>query len=689
MYLSRLYIENYRSIKHLDISFTEWKNVIVWKNNAWKSNIISAIDLVLWESSPTYNKSNNVLETDFYGWISKNQELLITCEIIIQKWENPFNESTWKSFILQEKWRDFKTNELNSKIIKSILWFFELEENDFGKRFKKRWLGYRKNDYEELSWVEKFIFTFEAKYIWWIINKNLICLYEQDSSFWIISGNWIRETLIQSAIIPSFRDPSTQLKISNWWWYWKILREKIKTTKDLEVAFDWVNKASEWIFSSVTADVFDSKLSTAFPGTKARFSLAPLNQDIYKQALIYIDDWFESTLQSKWSWIQSAVIISLFDYYIKYIVDRNGSALLAVEEPELFLHPHGRRVIAHRLDQFIWAWTDKKNQVIVTTHASEFISVANNNLNLISVRKEWWETKANNYNFWDDKKIKQILLRPQNTELFFADFVILTEDAKLFIEEIAREMGRENPVLWENWLNDNNISVVNSGWKQDFWKFAKICEELRISYLIFADFDFIRWWVAEFYTQMSNITSFKTNKDKLNWLSWRIVPSVEFIAKRLEDLSGSSKTQEEKEKEARKYKRLDQIDIKSQKIVQEDLLPILAENNIYLLNWELENLYKSWKLPSTSKEQWVIETLGNLDGTNKLSDFISDIDIRKILDLVIENKWIKIDNPVEEKTQLVEKSIAKPIIALEDEENYYRFQSWIEDDSNIHDFPFK
>lgn len=68
MYLSRLYIRNYRSIKEIDLDFKKWKNVIVWRNNAWKSNIIKALDLVLWErNSPTYNKSENIIESDFFN----------------------------------------------------------------------------------------------------------------------------------------------------------------------------------------------------------------------------------------------------------------------------------------------------------------------------------------------------------------------------------------------------------------------------------------------------------------------------------------------------------------------------------------------------------------------------------------------------------------------------------------------
>ena len=66
MHLSRLYIENYRSIEKIDLKFERGKNVIVGRNNSGKSNILKAIDLVLGEYSPTYNKSENIVESDFF-----------------------------------------------------------------------------------------------------------------------------------------------------------------------------------------------------------------------------------------------------------------------------------------------------------------------------------------------------------------------------------------------------------------------------------------------------------------------------------------------------------------------------------------------------------------------------------------------------------------------------------------------
>lgn len=78
MHLSRLYIKNYRSIKELDLTFGKGKNVLVGRNNAGKSNIIRAINLILGETVPTYAKSENITENDFYSWKEEREGSIIT-----------------------------------------------------------------------------------------------------------------------------------------------------------------------------------------------------------------------------------------------------------------------------------------------------------------------------------------------------------------------------------------------------------------------------------------------------------------------------------------------------------------------------------------------------------------------------------------------------------------------------------
>src|SRR5712671_5085725 len=90
MYLSRLYIKNYRSIHELDLRFAKGKNVIIGRNNAGKSNIVKALDIVLGERTPTYPKLDNITENDFYSWkegsngetiCRSSNDLFIWCEL--------------------------------------------------------------------------------------------------------------------------------------------------------------------------------------------------------------------------------------------------------------------------------------------------------------------------------------------------------------------------------------------------------------------------------------------------------------------------------------------------------------------------------------------------------------------------------------------------------------------------------
>lgn len=87
MYLSKLIVSNFRSINYTEINFNKGKNIIVGRNNSGKSNIIRAIDLILGESSPTYARSENITEIDFFTWKEKdpqgNEVLKISDELFI------------------------------------------------------------------------------------------------------------------------------------------------------------------------------------------------------------------------------------------------------------------------------------------------------------------------------------------------------------------------------------------------------------------------------------------------------------------------------------------------------------------------------------------------------------------------------------------------------------------------------
>jgi len=518
MYLSRVVINNYRSIKSLDLSFAKGKNVIVGRNNSGKSNIVKAIDLLLGEYQPDYQKSENISESDFFmkddsenGGKIQESEIFIFCQLTKDEGESlnwneiencrgyarRVDDKMWRSG--RNTWTDF-TIELSEfgETERGLIFEHDYEDNPgvFDKSKQTLWVDNGiKNQVKfktELEGVCQFAFAFQAVLDEGIIQKKFRMLYRssEDEEWHVCFHSPIRNALIQSAIMPSFRDPQNQLRINNWTWYGKLLKASIDTSnKKLQAAFEEVKKISAEVFAGLQTKVGDSKVKIAFPDTKISFQFNPdTKHDVHKGALIYVDDGCNSLLQDKGSGIQSAIIIGLFHFYVTEVAHLSGS-LLAIEEPELYLHPHARRVLSSRLDDFVEGGA---NQVIITTHSAEFVATADKNLNIIVVSKNTETgTCAQNARF-DTSNDRRLLVKKQNAEMFFSDLTILVEGAdKYLLEVTAEEYGaiRKLPE-GKGWLDAANISVISANGKNEFWKYAGKLGELGIAWVVLADFDF-------------------------------------------------------------------------------------------------------------------------------------------------------------------------------------------------------
>lgn len=623
MYLSKLHIENYRSIQKLDLEFSKGKNVIVGKNNAGKSNIIRAIDLILGEKSPTWDKLDNITDTDFFE-ANINNEIFIWCELLREENELlDLSESKGVFYGLKKK---NGISGIEKKKIdfasKNDIFEFCSEEGQIRceEYYYKIWIGAKsyckgRGFNQEFAKIDNFAFAFRCKKEGDKYNKEIMFFYRKKTDsdwFFGINAN-LRNELLQSAIIPSFRDPKDQLKISNYTWYGKLLKKYIKNdSPELSTAFDNVKNASNKLFEDLQTEVCSEETKIAFPNTKISFQFNPdAKQDVYKSTLIYIDDGFNSKLDEKGAGIQSSVIIGLFDYYIRNVAHLKGS-LLAIEEPELYLHPHGRRVISDRLDTFL---DDDKNQVILTTHSPEFICCPNEGINLIVVKKEGNRTLAKNF-YFNDIKSKQILIKKQNAEMFFADAIIFVEGAdKYILEMIAEEIGKEWRItaqnkeksLGKNWLNDYNVSIVNCGGKNEFWKYANVFNELEIPWLIIADFDYFRDGLNDFFTKLSYEKGFS---DELNALK-----SCVSIPNNCKSISS--------------------IPNNNQNLVI-TYINQLKDENIFILSGELENFYI--KPLKNKKEQAVLEIIENCKIENKsIREFVKTDEFEDPLRKLIKN----------------------------------------------------
>lgn len=694
MFLSNTYIKNYRSIKNQNLKFYKGKNVIVGKNNAGKSNIVKAINLILGENSPTYAKTENITDNDFFNG-STDEPIYICC--LLQRETNEvlnYNEiynctgfyCHAKDIIFQrgakpiingyERYNiDFNSETLYQDF-DSIL-NIDPDDNDVKKAYINPKLRNQRSFEDELDSCFQFGYIFRATKEHGKITKDIRFIYREDETMgWRLAFSApIRNEFIQCALIPSFRDPNNILKINQWSWYGKLLKKSINGDDEgLTEAFKVVKSVSDGMFETLKKSIGNTGVKIAFPNTDISFQFNPDTKiDIYKSTLIYVNDGFNSLLEDKGSGIQSAVIIGLFHYYTRNIAHR-ACSLLVLEEPELYLHPQARRVISSRIDEFISDSEDEnQNQVILTTHSPEFISTAHDNLNII-LAKKGSDNSTNAFNVkLNASKDKQILVKIQNAEMFFADCVILVEGGEKYIlEAFCKHFGRNlYPTLGENWLDENNISVISVGGKAEFYKYYNILNEIGIKVYILSDFDF---FLRQFSIFLTKTNLGEEIKNKFNGINGKIIKPTfeptetinEIITNLIYEISQSgyklsTKDIVSKIKEQTIIKTLSQINEEYHGDIQK-MREELKLYNIFFLDGELENIYTERTVEGLKnaniggKEERPIYLASQILNNKKINfeDYVDTAEYNSFIELVAIQLGI-INKLVEEK-EIVQES---------------------------------
>jgi len=158
------------------------------------------------------------------------------------------------------------------------------------------------------------------------------------------------------------------------------------------------------------------------------------------------------------------------------------NSIFLIEEPEAYLHPHLRRFFYKVLKKL----ADKGNQIIYTTHSTEFVDLQDY-LSIIKVFKEnhintktKQISKTTVLNF---DKIERKVKGKGNEELYFSNYVILTEGQKdaLTLDALLEKKGFEK--------DSKSISVIDCGSKYNLSDYIDLCNELGIDCFVMFDND--------------------------------------------------------------------------------------------------------------------------------------------------------------------------------------------------------
>lgn len=546
MIITKLRINNYKSIEDMALEFVKGKNIIVGQNNSGKSNIISAINLVIGEKWPSKRYEDNFYYQDSDSFTISLQ--LSECS----EFDTNYLENYGKKTALCKLTPDLEYLKMSPDEIDELGiaiktdWVLSTDLISLIENAKNMYITLHSKKGEDAIYTLSMILEDGYLYKFKYFSQELL------TSF------------ITSAIIPSERNIKNELAVNNYSWYGKLIKKVWQEMSDedkekLNENNTNLSQVTNSIFEGLTSELGDS-VKDAIPYNKLEFKLIQdTKTDYYKGIKILLDNGYYSLLDDKGSGIKSLIIIELFKLYCKKY--HKFSSCLIVEEPEVFLHPQARSVLSKKIDQFL---LENSNQTIVTTHSEQFLS--NFDIKQLTfINKE--DNKSVKYKIIDsdfterDFQKMNIITKTDNAEMYFANSVILVEGGEKYIIRKLIDLYKD-----ELFLDYNNCSLIKVGGKSYFGIYKKMLEKLGKKVYIIGDYDNLKEEINEYLPQ--------TLLEKLN--------TIKSVTGGLKAFSEYSTEQQEELEEIFKY---------------------LKDNNIYILhNGALEDYYNKQEIDRLRQE---------------------------------------------------------------------------------------
>ena len=215
------------------------------------------------------------------------------------------------------------------------------------------------------------------------------------------------------------------------------------------------------------------------------------SQDIYKNLELCVDQLgITSSAKDVGAGLQSAIVIAIFRTYQEL---KKSGAIIAIEEPEVFLHPQKARYFSSILKEL----SEKGNQIILSTHSPIFVSLNAPESNAMVSRSEAVGTSV----LVPDKKTLDLSERQQirvisefdaqRSELSFAKKILFVEGntEKIALPLAFKAFGHD--------INKLGISIIECGGKTKIPLFVKMAKGCRIPFHVMADLDHTRHTKAD------------------------------------------------------------------------------------------------------------------------------------------------------------------------------------------------
>jgi putative ATP-dependent endonuclease of the OLD family len=544
MRLSFLRIKNFCSCRDISIQIGGM-HALVGANNSGKSSVLRAIDFLFNPSSKSIN------EETFWN---KDTKLQIWVEAIFTDLTATESE-TLKSYLKDDnsfhmaRSARFGGGEEDTKSIGTV----EEEKVIIEQHYLK--------PIPELEWLQESAINTKSITEWWktkeklVINDlNFLDLLGKDKKpgvddwkekarefinknsgnismkeAWIDNpkgyANVLKGTLPFFILVPAVRDVIEESKANKSNPFGKLLYaiigsveadKKDRIGKILDEISKQMNRHGGTERVSLIAETekgLNSLLGDFFKGCDLEIEFqTPTLEILLSSPKLYVDDGFRNAVENKGHGLQRAVIFSILKRYAEHMTQstsgtKKRNIIIAIEEPELYMHPQAQRTIRRALTKI----SSGGDQVIYSTHSSLLVDVAcfDEIIRMESTCEQIDEKKIpvcharqlpmatlikdieRRHTHLKDKVSPESMrdryshaYNPRRNEGFFAAKIILvegaTEEYSLPIYADAIEGKAFDPI---------GISVVECGGKGTMDRLYRIFNELHIPCYILFDYD--------------------------------------------------------------------------------------------------------------------------------------------------------------------------------------------------------
>ncbi len=543
MKLIHLHIQNFRACKDVTLEISGL-HALVGANNAGKSTVLRALDFLF---NPSVKALN---EESFWG---KDTSLEIRVEAIFSNLNDTEKEALGACLKPDGTFHMARTAKMGMKSGDAEADSEQAEDKiGIGQHYKK--------PIPESEWLQESKINGTAIKEWWknkdqlVVNGVSFIEYlsatkapsvgdwkEKAKEFtaansdkiptkdaWVENprgyANVLKNTLPFFVLVPAVRDVAEESKGTKSSPFGKLLyaildtitqEKKNKIESILGEISKQMNRTGGSERVPLIADTelqLNTLLKDFFTGCDLEIEFeTPTLEILLSAPRLYVDDGFRNSIENKGHGLQRAVIFTILRRYAEHMTSsaegKRRNLILAVEEPELYMHPQAQRTIR----QVFRKIAEGGDQIIFSTHSSLLVDVAYFDEIIrmeISVEKtdgkktmasKAWQLPMSN--MIKDLETRHPALKgkatpeslrdlyshaynPRRNEGFFASKIILTEG---LTEEYTLPIYAD--ALPACSFDPRGISVVECGGKGAMDRLFRIFNELHIPCYILFDYD--------------------------------------------------------------------------------------------------------------------------------------------------------------------------------------------------------